>query len=74
MLAQISVRPFQCVIENPVIGFQFGQLKVGEFHDVKRFLEIGRFFDNQRGVPVDDGEIIFVVAEIHAGRFGCFLS
>jgi len=71
---EIPVGPFEGGVEEAVVGFEFGELEVREFEDVEGFLPFGGFVDQQGGVPVDDDEVVLVIAEMAGGGFEGFLA
>ena len=62
-MGEVAVGAFDDVVEDAVVGLELGELEVGEFHEVERFVEVARFVDDQRGVPVDDDQVVVVIAE-----------
>ena len=69
----VAVGAFDGFVEDTVVGFEFGELEVGQLHDVDDLGEIGGLIEDQGGVPVDDDEVVVVVAEIAGGGFAGFL-
>src|SRR5437764_15478569 len=61
--SQIAISPLERFIENPIIGFQFGELQVGQLHDEKDLLKIAPFIDDQRGIPINYHQVMLVVTE-----------
>src|SRR5687767_14858599 len=61
--AKVAVGPLERAIEQAIVGLQFGQMEVRQFHDIKNFREILRFIDDERGVPIDHSELALVVAD-----------
>src|SRR5581483_8476444 len=46
--AKIAIGAFQGLVENPVVGFEFGQLKVRQLDHIKRFVEILGLVNDER--------------------------
>src|SRR5687768_9811334 len=63
-LAQVAIRSIQSVVQKTVVRLQLGQLQIGQFDDVQRFVEVLGFIDDQRRIPVDDHEVMFVIAQM----------
>src|SRR5437588_8053306 len=38
--AQVAVSPFERMVQEPVVGFQFRQLQIRQLHDVQRLIKI----------------------------------
>ncbi len=43
------------------------ELEIGQLHDIEHFVEVFRIVHDQRCVPVDDDQVVLVVAEVFAG-------
>lgn len=71
--AKVAIGALQGAVEEAIVCFEFGEMEVGEFHDVEDFGKILRFVDHEGGIPINDGEISLVIAEIAAGGFVGFL-
>jgi len=72
--AEIAVGAVDDGIEDAVVGFELGELEVGEFHEVDHFVDEAGFVDDECGVPVDDDDVVVVVGERAGGGFVGFLS
>lgn len=70
---EIAVGSVDGFVEDSVVGFEFGELEVGQFHDMDDFGEIGGLVEDEGGIPVDDNEVVVIVAEAAVGGFGGFL-
>ena len=44
-------------------------MEVGQFEDIEDFVQLLRLLDDQGGVPIQDGQVVFIVAEVAAGGF-----
>ena len=52
LFAKVAIRAFQRVVEQAIVGFEFGELEVRQFHDVERFIEKSRGSSiKERNVP-----------------------
>src|SRR2546421_4165324 len=58
---EVAIRALQSLVQEPVVGFQFRQLQIGQLHDVERVLKIIRLIDQQRRVPIDDCQIVLII-------------
>lgn len=70
---EVAIGAIHDVVEDAVVDFEFGELEVGEFHEVDDFFGVAGFVDDEGGIPVDDGEVVVVIGEVAAGGFFGFL-
>jgi hypothetical protein len=56
-----------------IVSLELGELKVRQFHDVKRFVYVVGLIHDQGGVPVHYNKVAFVIAKGASGRFIRFL-
>src|SRR4051812_12505381 len=67
--AQVAISALERIVQDSIVGLQFGQLQIRQFHHVERFIEILRLIDQQCRVPINDDDVMLVIAQETASGF-----